>query len=93
MTTDNPEPDRRIGKFRISRAIINDHPGDALAVLSECIVLRADVDWHSNSVEYVALSDKFEHVPSYLEPPFYEAQITAAKVIVAPSVKWVKKPY
>ena len=55
--------DRRLGIFRIPLDMINEHPDYCREVLSGCIVLRAEMRWDLDAIEYFAINDAFETVP------------------------------
>lgn len=44
-----------------------------MKVLSECIVVRCEMDWLSEEFKYSAMSPHFEKVDNYTEAPDYYA--------------------
>ena len=67
---------QRIGRFSIPIEMIEKRSDLARLVLTGCIVVRAESVWHRRIIEYVALHDDFEFVPSEVEAPFYSATLT-----------------
>ena len=64
-----------IGKFTIDKCQIDRMPKVALAILNGCIVVQAENKWHSDQIEYMAISDQFDEVPVGDACPEYEPQI------------------
>jgi hypothetical protein len=65
-----------LGKFRISRELIQKSPEAALAVLEGCLVVRAELQWESDAIEYVALHPDFDELQPGEIAPTYEAIIS-----------------
>lgn len=63
---------RRLGKFRISAEIINNEPGTVTFLMSQCIIVRAEMMWECSGIEYVAISRHFDEVPTGNIVPEYE---------------------
>lgn len=64
---------RRIGRFRISRELLQLHsPELAAVVFSRVAVLRAEYLMQYEAIEYVALGADFEPITEGAEPPLYE---------------------
>lgn len=61
----------RRGRFSISRRLIDDVPKAALAILSGCVVVRAECMWDTEIVEYTAFGEHFEVVADYNMTPCY----------------------
>lgn len=72
---------RRIGKFSISRRLIEDAPDTCLLVMAKVIVIRAEMLFESNSVEYVALSQLFDEVPQDCESPTYRVMVNLDDIV------------
>mgnify|MGYP000043369214 CR=1 FL=1 len=66
---------KRIGKFYISRKVIENYSWVATRIMSKCIVLRAEMLWVNDSVEYTALSNMFEAIDCASTPPTYEVTV------------------
>jgi hypothetical protein len=54
--------DRRIGKFYISTELIEFNPEIVKKIMSRMIVVRAELLYHTFSIEYHAISSLFEPV-------------------------------
>ncbi len=65
-------PNRSVGRFQISRTIIEEEPWIARCVMSRCIILRAEMLYAEDAIEYWAISDMFEEVEPSFVTPFYE---------------------
>jgi hypothetical protein len=63
--------DRRMGRFSIPLRQIEDEPDKVIGLLYGVIVVEATTRWDSQSIEYLAISDKFEVVPLEREAPRY----------------------
>lgn len=66
---------RRLGKFRIASEIINDEPWTVTFLMSQCIIVRAEMMWECGGIDYVAISRHFEEVPVGNIVPGYEWHI------------------
>lgn len=53
---------RRIGKFRISRDLIEDSPQAVRELMGRCIVIQAMYSFAIDDVEYIALCDDFDEI-------------------------------
>lgn len=68
---------KRIGKFSITRDLIDAAPEAVRRlVMSNVIVLRAELMAHMDAIEYIAISDEFEEVEPGMMPPDYVVTIT-----------------
>lgn len=67
---------RRIGRFTIGRTVIEDTPEVALAVMRKVIVVRAEMMYAADTVEYVALSPDFQVVEGGCSAPEYRVIVT-----------------
>ena len=68
--------DRRLGKFDIDCYIIEHQPEIALAVLKDCIVLRAECAIWKDAFEYVAINRYFDEIPVGEEPRRYTVDVS-----------------
>ena len=64
---------RRLGKFIISTSLIEDSPGTVFEILSTVIVVRAEMRWDIDAIEYIGISHSFECLPCGRKVPEYEA--------------------
>jgi hypothetical protein len=62
---------KRSGKFKVSAAIVRDHPEAMLKVMAEVIILRAEYLFMRDLFEYSAWSPKFELCADCCESPEY----------------------
>jgi hypothetical protein len=65
---------RRLGRFHVSRELLNQQPEKLKPIFANVIVVEAQMRWVSDSVEYLAMSDRFERVPYGQMAPFYDIQ-------------------
>ena len=64
---------RQLGKFRIYRGELQTQSLSKLRqVMSNFIIVRAEVLFDSNTIQYSALSDLFDPVPEGEESPWYD---------------------
>ena len=68
--------DRRHGKFRICDQMIRCDPAEVMDLMGHVVVLRAEMVYTSNAIEYEAWSPLFEPVPEGCIIPRYEFYIT-----------------
>lgn len=72
---EEPRPARRLGRFHVSRCLLeNWADGAILALFSNFVVVRAEVRYEFDSIEYLAFSELFEEVEQGIVPPLYEIQ-------------------
>lgn len=63
---------RRLGNFTIDRSVIQDTPALAQEILSTVIVVRAEMRWDMDAIEYIGLSHSFESLPCGARAKQYE---------------------
>jgi hypothetical protein len=63
---------RRLGRFAIPSGMIRLKPNEVVAALAGCIIVRAELAWASNNIEYIAICDEFDVTPEGSEPPRYD---------------------
>lgn len=63
----------RIGKFSISKEIIDNNPNSVVDILFnlKIIPIRAETLYYSNAVEYIGLSPYFDDNPENMVIPIY----------------------
>ena len=67
---------RRIGKVLITNQLIAEGDVDELArILKDLVVVRAEQMFSAESIEYIALSSKFEEIDSAEKIPEYRILI------------------
>lgn len=62
---------KRLGRFRISRALLMRTPEAIQPLFAKIIVVEAVMRWESDSVEYVAMSELFELLDAGVMAPAY----------------------
>lgn len=71
-----PDP-RKLGRFYLSAERIRQKwPELCALVFARVVVVRAEMLWQTNAVEYLAYSEDFEPVPEGVAPPEYQFLIT-----------------
>ena len=77
---------KRLGRFKISLDLIKQSPWLIQRIMSQCIIVRAELLYIGNVVEYEAISYRFDLVkengaiPSYLWAFSPDADIEAVKL-------------
>lgn len=77
---------RKYGKFSIHKELIDKainnevHMGDLQSILANFLILRAEMDFCSNSIEYIAFSDLFEEVEEWCISPSYRLLIEQEQI-------------
>lgn len=66
---------KRIGRFVMSRELVERNPETARAIMGRCIVVRCEMMYHIDTLEYVALSPDFDELPQGMIVPEYEVII------------------
>lgn len=61
----------RLGRFSIGIEHINRDPETVLAIMAQCIVVRCEMLYERKVLEYVAISSKFDEVPTGMSAPEY----------------------
>jgi hypothetical protein len=67
---------KRIGRFAISRQLAERDPETARAVMGRCIVVRCEMMYAHDTLEYMALSPDFDEVPQGQIVPEYDVIIS-----------------
>lgn len=62
---------QRVGKFLMSRWLIETHPKAALVALKNCIVLRAEMLLYCDGIDYVVSCDELPENPPLVMVPEY----------------------
>lgn len=66
--------DRHIGNFEVSAEVINDHPDVLRTIMGTLIVLRAENDFATATVQYTAICAGFEEVAEGEVIPTYDVE-------------------
>ena len=66
----------KAGKFRISVSLLESLPINIInRIFEDMVIMRAEMDYYSNSIEYVAYCIKFDTLEETQIVPKYEAVI------------------
>lgn len=74
--------DRRIGRFAIRRELVERDPETARAIMGRCIVVRCEMMYSHDTLEYMALSPDFDEVPQGAIAPEYDVIISDGGKII-----------
>ena len=80
--------DRRLGKFKINRHIIDECPHQVLAIMKNMIIVRAEMHWAFDGIEYVGIHPAFAAVPHGQMMPEYYPAITTNGDATVRKVEW-----
>lgn len=72
MLHDGVTPQRRLGKFSINMKLIDSAPEIIRELMGHMIVLRAEIRYDRDYIDYVAESELFAPVDRYMIAPDYE---------------------
>ena len=67
---------KRIGRFSISREFVDKNPEVVLAIMGRVIVVRCEMMYQHDELEYIALSPYFDELPPGMITPKYEVVIS-----------------
>jgi hypothetical protein len=67
--------DRRLGRFAMSRQLVELDPETARAVMGRVIVVRCEMMYASDTLEYIAVSPDFDEVRHGSVVPEYDVHI------------------
>ena len=67
---------RRIGKFAISIELVERDQETARKIMGRCIVVRCEMMYHTNTLEYLAMSPDFDEIEKGMIAPEYEVHIS-----------------
>lgn len=69
---------RQLGKFLLSAKYIKQFPEKAAQLMGYMgmVVVEATMKFENDSIEYVAICDKFEKVPKGQRAPHYDLRVT-----------------
>lgn len=70
------EMNRRIGCFAMSRQLVEHDPETARSVMGRCIVVRCEMMYAHDTLEYIALSPDFDEVLEGSIVPKYDVIIS-----------------
>jgi hypothetical protein len=72
-----PDLFRRGGVFEIHLDMIRKHPGDVLKIMTHTIIVRAEMRFSRDTIEYEALSLLFDEVQEGQIYPRYDIEVDA----------------
>ena len=67
---------KRIGRFVLSLQLTEQYPATARAIMGRCIVVRCEMMYVHDTLEYIALSPDFDEVPNGNIVPEYDVIIS-----------------
>ena len=67
---------RRIGRFVLNRNFIEANKELAREIMGRCIVVRCEMVYYSDALEYIALSPDFDEIPEHSIAPEYQVICT-----------------
>jgi hypothetical protein len=65
--------DRRIGRFYIHLSTLNRNPAMLRQLFAQCIVLKAEISYERDAIEYHAICDQFRQINIAESAPVYAA--------------------
>ena len=71
--------DRRLGRFKIAKEVIDRYPLQATSVLSNIIIVRAEYMFEDDAIHYVGISSNFYPVKLGMTIPEYRCHFDHAK--------------
>ena len=77
---DNPDIHSRMGKFHLSRAMMQNNPGDIARVMQLMAVFRCESMMAYDSFEYWALSPLFEPIERGMTVPEYSIEFSEGMI-------------
>lgn len=78
---------RRLGKFTINRELIHLRPTLVQLILRDIIIIKAEMLFHIDAIEYTGLSDHFKFIEDHELPLYYLAEYDSTdKTII-----WVER--
>lgn len=66
------EQTRQIGRFRIHADIVRERWQRLRPMMADFVIVRAEMDFVSDHIEYTAFSEWFEPVPLGIQAPLYD---------------------
>lgn len=79
---------RRFGRFIICRKGIDDFSTNVKRIMGKCIIIRAQMLYECDAIEYYAISEHFDLLEPGTIPPTYEWHIDSDGYITCE-----RKPY
>jgi hypothetical protein len=72
---------QNLGIFRLSEALIEDHPELVMRLLGRTIILSAKPALPEREIEYLALSPEFEEIPDEAAIPVYDVKTVGLDIV------------
>ena len=82
--------ERHIGRFSVDRSLIERYPEEVEAMFEGLIVVRAEMMFDSNCIDYVALGDIFPLSEAFARAPEYRIEVVTKDVPEGRKVKAIK---
>ena len=90
---DTPDvPARRVGRFSISVHLIREAPEILRTISGCCIIVRAEINFATDDIEYTALCERFSPIPPSAAIPYYQWIIRTDETLGQVSVTPVPAP-
>jgi hypothetical protein len=61
----------KVGKFSVSRRVIDEQPALARKLMRDIIIVRAEMSYVQDSIEYIGICDEFEPISELTPVPEY----------------------
>lgn len=76
---------RQLARFSIAESLIREKPEEVAEILAllKAVPVRAECLYHKQTVEYIAISDKFRFIEPMYEPPEVEIEVTRVEGKIA----------
>jgi hypothetical protein len=81
----------RMGRFRVSRDLIDSNWRRVAATLTGMLIVRAECRYDIDGIEYTAYCEEFDEVSKTEEPPFYRCIITVEEDTNSLFVEWQRE--
>lgn len=87
-----PRHPGRYGWFRIPRLMIDTDPQNALLVQRDILIVRAQADFRSDSIEYLGICEGWDEIGDGETAPTYDWTLTRFHPDDPPSTVWKRRP-
>ena len=67
---------RRRGKFMVSRELLSEATPELVEFMKNFLIIRAEMLFHTDAIEYIAISELFDPVKEGYDAPEYDFTIT-----------------
>lgn len=70
------------GMVKISREHLEGHTDEVMEFLKDMLILRAEMMYHTDGIEYIALCKDFDPVESNMIIPVYGVELVKGKLVI-----------